>query len=209
MRVSRAPHRGVRPAAVAVAIAVHALGLFLLRVPVAEPPSISSIEVDFRSENVRIEPAASPLQPPEMRQRSAPSESVPSPHPSPAMSPLAPLDRTIPPTVLRALREAPVPLTAGPVGIERKRAEIDPRRIAVTRAESLLASRIATLPGVEPRPKSSIDLSEGGGVTLAVPWAGFLPEDLKDEAWRDRRCSEAGRDDDKPGEARGRRAQCD
>lgn len=126
------------------------------------------------------------------------------------MSPLAPLDRTIPPTVLRALHDAPAPLTVGPVGIERKKTIIDTRRMAVARAESLLASRIASLPGVEPKTRRTVDVAEGGGVVVSIPWAGFLPDDLNDEVWREERCGNPkDGDDDKPGETRGRRAQCD
>ncbi len=131
--------------------------------------------------------------------------------PQPAMSPTAPVTRTIPPTTLNALTEPTQPLIIKPAGIGRRKPPVDARRLAIARAESLVNSRLATLPGAgTPAPKRPIALAEDGGVAVVIPWPGFLPADRYDDVWRADRCRRTDRsdDDDKPGEAEARRAQC-
>ena len=115
--------------------------------------------------------------------------------------------RTIPPTTLLAPL---APLEGTPGGIGRRSVPVDARRVAIQRAESLLASRLADLPGAGVPRDPSVGLAEGGGITVPIPWGGFVPEDRKDRVWREERC--AGKDADradKPGEAEARRSQCD
>lgn len=128
---------------------------------------------------------------------------------APAISRAAPPERTIPLTALRALRAAVLPLVVTPRGIARRAPVADSRRLAVMRAESLLSARLASLPGTERRPQGPIGLAEGG-LTIAIPWGGFLPADRTDEGWRADRCKERGHGKaDKPGEGEARRTQCD
>jgi hypothetical protein len=120
-----------------------------------------------------------------------------------------PPQRTIPLTALRALRAAVLPLVVTPSGIARRAPVADSRRLAIMRAESLLSARLASLPGTERRTQGPIGLGEGG-VTIAIPWGGFLPADRTDEGWRADRCKERGHGKaDKPGEGEARRSQCD
>ena len=96
-----------------------------------------------------------------------------------------------------------------PGGIERRSAPVDARRIEIQRAESLLASRLADLPGAGVPRETSVGLAEGG-ITVPVPWGGFVPEDRKDRVWRKERCAGGDADGaDKPGEREAREAQCD
>jgi hypothetical protein len=118
----------------------------------------------------------------------------------------APEIRTIPPTTLLTPL---APLEGTPGGIGRRSAPVDARRIEIQRAESLLASRLADLPGAGVPREPSVGLAEGG-ITVPVPWDGFVPEDRKDRVWREERC--AGKDTDqadKPGEGEARNSQCD
>lgn len=129
----------------------------------------------------------------------------------PAMSPRAPLTRTIPPTTLNALTEPTQSLIVKTVGIGRRAPVVDAKRLATARAESLINSRLTSLPGAgAPEPKRPIALAEDGGATVVIPWQGFLPADRYDGVWRADRCRNTDRDDDadKPGEAAARRAQC-
>ena len=80
------------------------------------------------------------------------------------------------------------PLEGTPGGIERRSAPVDARRIEIQRAESLLASRLADLPGAGVPREPSVGLAEGG-ITVPVPWGGFVPEDRKDRVWRKERCA--------------------
>lgn len=142
----------------------------------------------------------------------APERVVPDERPEtriarPQLSERAPEMRTIAPTTLRAPL---TPLEATAVGIRRRTAPVDERRMEILRAESLLASRLADLPGVGVPADPSMGLAEGGGVTVPIPWGGFIPGNRTDEVWREERCS--GKDDDeadKPGEQEARRSQCD
>jgi hypothetical protein len=80
----------------------------------------------------------------------------------------------------------------------------------IQRAESLLAARLAGLPGAGVPREPSPGLAEGGGVIVPIPWGGFIPENRKDRVWREERCAGKDADEaDKPGEGEARRSQCD
>ncbi len=82
-------------------------------------------------------------------------------------------------------------------------------QLAIARAESLLVERLAGIAVVERHDTGKVGLANGG-VTVAIPWGGFLPADRNDEEWRGERCSGGGDgDSDKAGEGEARRAQCD
>ena len=82
-------------------------------------------------------------------------------------------------------------------------------QLAIARAESLLVERLAGIAVVERHDTGKVGLANGG-VTVAIPWGGFLPADRNDEEWREERCSGGGDgDSDKAGEGEARRAQCD
>ncbi|HJR54740.1 MAG TPA: hypothetical protein VJ982_13625 [Gemmatimonadota bacterium] len=82
-------------------------------------------------------------------------------------------------------------------------------QLAIARAESLLVERLAGIAVVERRETGKVGLANGG-ITVAIPWGGFLPADRNDEEWRAERCSGGGDgDSDKAGEGEARRAQCD
>lgn len=116
---------------------------------------------------------------------------------------------TIPSTALTELRAAPLPLVVSPDGrIGRRRLERTPEQIAIARAESLLVARMAGIAVAEKRDVGAVGLAKGG-ITLAIPWQGFLPADRRDEVWREKRCSEdEDGESDKAGEGEARRAQC-
>lgn len=123
-------------------------------------------------------------------------------------TPGAPEETTIPSTALDAEIVAPtLPLEVGPDGVRRRAP--DPATMARIRADSIVNARLADLPGAKRRPARTVGLAEGGGVTIAIPWQGFLPEDREDETWREERCSGGGGgENDKAGEAEGRASQC-
>ena len=117
--------------------------------------------------------------------------------------------RTLPFTAVTEARGATLPLVVGSGGaIGRRRLERTPEQIATARAESLLFARMADIAVAERRDIGAVGLANGG-VTLAIPWSGFLPSDRRDGEWRKERCSEdEGGDSDKAGEGEARRAQC-
>lgn len=123
-------------------------------------------------------------------------------------TPGAPEETTIPSTALDAeLRARTLPLEAGPTGIRRRAP--DEATLARMRAESLVDARLADLPGAKRKDRGAIGPAEGGGVRIAIPWPGFLPDDRRDETWREERCEgEDGGDNDKAGEAEARDSQC-
>lgn len=128
----------------------------------------------------------------------------------PVETPGAPEGGTIAPTGLLDLSGPIQPLEVGPRGLVRRRAlpEDDGRRLAVARAESIVHARLAAM-GVASRPTSGPITLANGGVTVAIPWQGFVREDRQDGVWRRERCE--GDDDgksDKAGETDGRAAQC-
>ncbi|MGH7544308.1 MAG: hypothetical protein ACREK7_10255 [Gemmatimonadota bacterium] len=223
----RAPSR-VRPprpsgrwrlaVALLLAGAVHLLVLWTLRLPVPRPsPRAGEVTVIFEPvAPARPEAGAAPEAPAgqaeepttEPPRRVAPVVEVPvTPIARPRPSERAPRVRTIPPTTLLAPL---APLEGTPGGIGRRSAPVDARRMEIQRAESLLASRLADLPGAGVPREPSVGLAEGGGITVPIPWGGFVPEDRKDRVWREERCAGKDADEaDKPGEGEARRSQCD
>ncbi|HET7693153.1 MAG TPA: hypothetical protein VFM44_08720 [Gemmatimonadota bacterium] len=107
-------------------------------------------------------------------------------------------------------RAATLPLVVRPGGgLGGRRLGRTPEQLAIARAESLLVSRLAGIAVVERRDTGAVGLANGG-VTIAIPWPGFLPANRSDEKWRAERCSGGGDgDSDKAGEGEARRAQCD
>src|SRR5688500_303339 len=107
-------------------------------------------------------------------------------------------------------RAATLPLVLRPGGgLGGRRLGRTPEQLAIARAESLLVSRLAGIAVVERRDTGAVGLANGG-VTLAIPWSGFLPANRSDEKWREERCAGGGDgDSDKAGEGEARRAQCD
>ncbi|MDX1623665.1 MAG: hypothetical protein R3199_06760 [Gemmatimonadota bacterium] len=163
---------------------------------VMEPPSTSGESGAEGPASERTEPR------PATRDR----PSIPIPVPSAD----APPEGTIPETALRAFEAAPMPLEAGPAGIRRRTPDPGSPALARARAESLANARLADLPNTERRDRGTVSLADGGGVRIGIPWQGFLPEDRRDETWREERCSgEEEGEADKPGEAEARRAQCE
>jgi hypothetical protein len=219
---TRAPRpSGRRRLAVALALAaaVHLILLWTLRLPApTPPPRAGEITVAFEpiaparpeAEDVAPEPPAGPAEAARTgRPRRAPPATLrpEAPIARPRASEHAPRVRTIPPTTLLAPL---APLEATPGGVGRQSAPVDARRVEIQRAESLLTSRLAGLPGAGIPRDPAVGLAPGGGVTVPVPWGGFVPENRKDRVWREERC--AGKDADqadKPGEAEARNAQCD
>lgn len=203
--------------AILAAAAIHAVALLTLYIPVSRTyvgpidagdwfPIPSIVSQSLRTEP---EPVGQELDDaPSLWTRQVQLETE---IPQASMSREAPLTRTIPPTTLNALTEPTQLLIVKPAGIGRRAPVIDARRLAIARAESLISSRLATLPGAgAPKPKRPIAPAQDGGVTVVIPWPGFLPADRYDDVWRADRCRKADRSDssDKPGEAEARRAQC-
>jgi hypothetical protein len=131
-----------------------------------------------------------------------------TPIPAIRESPGAAEETTIPSTALTELRAATLPLVPTEAGIARRRIERSPEELAIARAESLLVARMAGIAVVEARDVGAVGLANGG-ITVAIPWEGFLPADRRDGEWRRQRCEEGdGGDGDKAGEGEARRAQC-
>lgn len=203
--------------AILAATAIHVVLLLTLSIPVSKTYFRPIDEGDWLPISPIVsQPRETALEPTDQRPddaqptRTRPAQPDPE-IPQPAMSPDAPLTRTIPPTTLNALTEPTQSLIVKPAGIGRRAPVVDAKRRAIARAESLISSRLASLPGAgAPKPKRPIAPAEDGGVTVVIPWSGFLPADRYDEVWRSDRCRKTGRDDDadKPGEAAARRAQC-
>lgn len=216
----RAPFGRLLLLAVAVSAAGHLLLLWAGRMPRTAPPQPrTELTVVFEP----VTPAAPETVPPEIEEgpveetpaAAAPGEVRPQPPAAerpeviapPRAAERAPETRTIAPTTLRAPL---APLEGTPGGIGRRTAPVDERRLEIMRAESLLAARLADLPGAGVPEEPSIGLAEGGGVTVPIPWGGFVPENRKDGAWRAERCAGEDADQaDKPGEAEARQSQCD
>jgi hypothetical protein len=203
--------------AVVTSAAIHVVALLMLSIPGSRTSDDRLDDSDLLlvpmavSQPRQTAPEAPAQQLDDAAPRETPPVQLDIEIPQPAMSPAAPLTRTIPPTTLNALTEPTQSLIVKPAGIGRRTSHIDAKRLAIARAESLLTSRLASLPGAgTPKPKRPIDLAEDGGVTVVIPWSGFLPADRYDEIWRADRCRDTDRDNDadKPGEAAARRAQC-
>lgn len=202
--------------AILAAAAIHVVALLTLSIPGSRTYVRPTDEGDWLAISTIVsqprgaapEPTGQRLEetPPRTRSVQADTEIL-----QPAMSPRAPLTRTIPPTTLNALTEPTQSLIVKPAGIGRRAPVVDARRLAIARAESLINARLRSLPGAAaPEPKRPIALAEDGGAKVVIPWQGFLPADRYDEVWRADRCRNTDRDDDadKPGEATARRAQC-
>ena len=111
----------------------------------------------------------------------------------------------------RALRGSTMPLIATPYGIGRRPVVRDQARITRMRAESLVNAMIASVIEVKPPMRAGpLSFPQGGGVSIPIPWGGFVRDDRGDETWREERCG-GGDDDegDKPGEEEARGSQCD
>lgn len=200
--------------AVAVALAIHATVLLSLRLPAerGRPTSGPLLLVPRPAEVLRPTPERRLAGPDAVAEAGASAPPVPSERAGPSIptireSRAARTETTIPATTLIELRGATLPLVATGTGVGRRRLERTEAQIATARAESLLYARMAGLV-VPVREVGAIGLANGG-ITVAIPWQGFLPADRRDEAWRAERC--AGGDDgeaDKAGEAEARSAQC-
>ena len=218
VRPPRPSYRRWLAIALVLAGALHVLLLWVVDLPVPRP-SPRAGEVTVISEPVvtaRPEVGEAPEPPAKSAERlpaEPPGRATPvtlppeTPIARPRPSERAPEVRTIPPTTLLAPL---TPLEATPGGIGRRSAPVDARRIEIQRAESLLISRLADLPGAGVPREPSVGLAEDGGITVPVPWGGFVPEDRKDRVWREERCAGKDADEvDKPGEGEARRSQCD
>lgn len=209
------------PPAILAALAAHAIALLFLRVPAGPergpsgPLAIVPRPVAFEQPAERRgaapeEPAGPGSRtgagaPP--RARSADAVEA-TPIPAIRASPGAAEEATIPSTALTELRAAALPLVPVEGGIGRRRIERSPEKLAIARAESLLLARMAGIAVAEPRDIGAVGLANGG-ITIAVPWQGFLPANRRDGAWRKERCEGGdGGDDDKAGKGEARGAQC-
>ncbi|HET9581676.1 MAG TPA: hypothetical protein VFP76_02540 [Gemmatimonadota bacterium] len=221
-RRPRPPGRRWLGVALLLAGAAHVLLLWIVRLPAPGPaPRVGEVTVIFEPIlPARPETGPAPDAPAEGAEpraggpaaepapRRAPGIEVPEtriarPRPSEG----APEIRTIPPTTLLAPL---TPLEGTPGGIGRRSSPAAARRMAIERAESLLASRLADLPGAGVPREPSVGLAEGGGVTVPIPWGGFVPENRVDRVWREERCTGKDADEaDKAGEGEARRSQCD
>jgi hypothetical protein len=215
----RRPPRSWLAHALVAALVLHAAAFLLVRFPaergrhaggplVLEPrPS----EVESAAADRMLAPLQAPVATDGRRAEddSAAKRDVETPIPVIRESPVAAEETTIPSTALTEVRGATLPLVVSPGGgIARRRLERTPEQIAIARAESLLVARMAGIAVVEERDIGAIGLANGG-ITLAIPWQGFLPADRRDGAWRKERCSEDGDgESDKAGEGEARRAQC-
>lgn len=214
----RPPTRRLLLLAGLVSALLHLLILWAVRVPApGSPAAATEVRVDFESVvPVPPETATPPEAPadesrepePRVAERPPPAVETPEvPIARPRPSEAAPDARTIRPTTLGTPL---APLTATPGGIGRRATPVDARRLEIMRAESLLAARLADLPGAGVPEEPELGLADGGGVTVPIPWGGFLPDDMEDGAWRRERCTGGGgEEDDKPGEAEARRSGCD
>jgi hypothetical protein len=111
---------------------------------------------------------------------------------------------------LTYLRGPIQPLVATPYGIGRRTVTRDEARIARVRAESLINAMIASVVEVKrPATLGPLSFPAGGGVSIPIPWGGFVRGDREDATWREERCRGDDKDEgDKPGEGDARRGQC-
>lgn len=121
----------------------------------------------------------------------------------------APESETIPPTTRLDLYAATLPLVASPAGVTRRAWSPSPETLARARADSVLMAMMADVMVAEPPDEGRVTLPASGGVAIAIPWQGFLPDERWDRKWRAERCAGGAADADMPGEAAGQRAQCD
>jgi len=220
----RRPRTGRRlvTIAVGVSVLVHAviLGLVVLRPPADTGGPRSIVLLPVRPESadlpsVRPDAPAEPAS--EAGERPAPSVAqaprpverppvvgVPTPRPG------APDTATIPETGLVELRAPMQPLVATPYGVARRPVVRDEARLARVRAESLVNARIAS---ILERPPSTLQAGPvslaNGGVSVPVPWQGFVRDDRDDATWREKRCRGEEKDGGEgAGEDEARRSQC-
>ncbi|HYO47754.1 MAG TPA: hypothetical protein VEY33_13805 [Gemmatimonadota bacterium] len=211
--------------AVLAALVLHAAAFLLLRFPIEQTgevrgPLVVRLEpadVDRDAANRPLVPASEPVSAAGAMARpgtAARSVTEPSPFPVTAIpflreSPSAVGATALPSTGMTEAHAATLPLVVSAGGgVGRRRLERTPEQIATARAESLLFARMAGIAVAEARDIGAVGLANGG-VTVAIPWQGFLPADRRDGAWRKERCSEGGGGkSDKAGEGEARRAQC-
>lgn len=201
--------------AVVVALAVHAALLLSLRLPAgpgrpASGPLVlvpQPVEIERPAPDRRLVDPRAPAGEGAAAEIERPADRPGPPIPAIRESASARRETTIPSTALGELRAAILPLVASGNGIGRRWLERTPEEIAFARAESLLFARMADLV-VPAREIGAIGLANGG-ITVAIPWQGFLPANRHDESWRAERCAGSGdADGDKAGEGEARRAQC-
>lgn len=225
----RSPWR-LQAKAVLAAVLVHAVVLVFMVLPVDRagdaimpiafvtdledlPPTLTAPGSDMALELSEPGIASEPEAASESEAASAPSPTRAAIESSAAIpflpKPVSLASRRLPFTALTEARGAALPLVVGSGGgIGRRRLERTPEQIATARAESLLFARMAGIAVAERRDTGAVGLANGG-VTLAIPWSGFLPADRRDSEWRKERCSgDGGGDSDKAGEGEARRAQC-
>jgi hypothetical protein len=222
------PHNRKRPRtarrlvwlALAVSAFVHVviLGLVVLRAPAGmDLPTILLLPAGPEAVDLPApeRPAAGPEATESARPEPGPARAAP-PLETPAVSiptpaPGAPESATIPQTGLVQLHAPVLPLVATPYGVTRRPVVRDARRLAIARAESLVNARIASVIEVRPPVQAGpVSLQPGGGVSIPVPWGGFIRDDRDDETWREKRCRGDEKDGgDDAGEGEARRAQCD
>jgi len=208
---------------------LHAIAIVFLSVPTGQPDPdrgpLVLLPQAIRIEDPPDERSLLELRAPETRDErqsatraaAPPAETDPAaetPDETPIRTPVAgdpvarPVEETIPPTALLAMRSAPLPLVTTETGIGRRTVDPDPRSLARARAESILSARFGTPVAESPPTAGPATLSRDGGVTFSVPWGGFVREDRKEDVWRSERC-EKGSSGDKAGEAEAKSAQCE
>jgi hypothetical protein len=227
------PERRLIWLSLGASLVVHALVVVWLVVGQrAQPPdeTIFFIELEPEAEDLSLEPSAPPpSEPSALAAPTAPggratpeTEDLPGGLDFPALSlPAAdsgtPGATTTPPrtgtsTFARrgqvGLQASVVPLVATPYGIGRR--PRDEARIARMRAESLVNAMIASVVEVKPPVKAGpVSFPEGGGVSIPIPWGGFVRGDRDDETWREERCrGDEKEKGDKAGEEEARQGQC-
>ena len=226
----RPPPRRLRAVAVLAALVLHIAAVLLVPFPVV-PSGGNVITLLVLTD---LEETPPPLVAPDLPATSQPAAAVPgdasvsagsdglAPGPpgevAPSVAAAIPFlpDRgavrttPAPSTALTDARAATLPLVVRPGGgLGGRRLGRTAEQLAIARAESLLVARLAGIAVVERRDTGAVGLANGG-ITVAIPWPGFLPANRGDEKWRAERCSGGGDgDSDKAGEGDARRTQCD
>lgn len=227
----RPPLRRLRAVALLAALLLHVGALLFVPFPVASPgDDVVTLLIPTQSEEIPpsliapdvasglAAPAAAEAGPDAGAQGGATRTGLVSPPvaaaipflPGRGAAPGAPAPTTEERAALTDARAATLPLVVRPGGgIGGRSLARTPEQIAIARAESLLVARLAGIAVVERRDTGTVGLANGG-ITLAIPWPGFLPGNRGDEKWREERCSEGGNgDSDKAGEGEARGAQCE
>ncbi len=209
----RRPHRRALRWALPVAAALHAAAILWLAFPTPQDEEsrrsmmvvpLPEVDVDRRPAGPGAPPRADDTTPASQAEAARPVVATPIEMAD------APESETIAPTGLQDLRLPVQPLVVGPRGqVQRQSAPSDDgRRLAIARAESIVNARLAEF-GVKARPASGPVSLANGGITIAIPWQGFVREDRADEVWRRERCEGGDEGEaDQPGEAEGRASQC-